>query len=117
MNDTDRFQNNAFYPNAEGLFCFGGSDPPIDAKSWTKNCTKSFKAWANHFSPAVVDEASTMMVDPKIDETLPLPKGARPSCQKLYRAGCSFPYGVRMAATDITGKPIGNPPSIGAFEL
>ena len=31
-----------------------GSDPPIDAKSWSTNCTTSFAAWAAGFPASVV---------------------------------------------------------------
>ena len=118
--DTDAFFNNAFWPDANGLFCYGGSDPPIDAKSWSTNCTTSFAAWASRFSASVVAAKTVVLVDPKFESDssqMPLPNAARPSAGALAGAGRSFPYQVSFARTDIGGRPVKSPPSIGAFEL
>ena len=126
--DTDLFTNNGFWPAAgtpdnksASLFCFGGSDPPIDAKNWSTNCS-SFEEWVAHFPSATLKAATMKILDPLVSdngEGSVLPDAARPmATAALGHAGKELPYGVVLATHDIDGRALGSrPPSIGAFQL
>jgi hypothetical protein len=121
--DTDRFENNAFWPPrgtpasaAAALFCFGGSDSPIDAKNWTRNCL-SFAGWAARFPKAMLDASTMVLVNPEMGGGDALPAAALPTSKALASAGKALPYEVVRARTDIAGRPLRSPPSIGAFQI
>ena len=125
--DTDMFTNNAYWPTAgtpsngsASLFCFGGSDPPIDAKNWSTNCS-SFGEWAAHFRSATLNPATVKLLDPLVPDSgegLALPDAAKPTATAaLGHAGKELPYSVVLATHDIDGRALATPPSIGAFQL